>query len=305
MKNLNKKFNNAFLLSDVDLDGCGALVIAKGLYPYLDFEIPKREDLNDTLKKVINSRKYQTILMTDCSPTGDTIDLINQFVSEGNDFVLLDHHKTALDLNKYSWSKVKVETDGHKHCGTELLYLYFKELGIDVSMFEEFVELVRSYDTWDWYYNGIESANKLNKFYSFLGRDKFIEDMLYKNLKNLPILNSEDEIIINTIDMLDQQYINKEKNNFTTISYEGMKVGVLFTDRCVSLLGNTICQENPELDFCCLIDLNNNKASLRSVVGKADVSVIAKKFGGGGHERASGFYLNNKVREELLKNIFQ
>lgn len=304
-KNLEQKFNKAFLISDTDLDGGGAVTIAKILYPDMDFATPQRDDINDTLKEAILSSKYNTILMTDCSPTGeDTIELINKFVAEGNDFVLLDHHKTALELNKYAWSRVKVETNGHKHSGTELLYLFLKEIGVDVSKFSEFVELVRCYDTWDWFDKGIQEAEKLNKLYYFLGLERFIMNIAWKIYNNETLFDKEDDIILKTIDSLDNQYIKEHKTMFETIEYDGMKVGVLFTDKCVSQLGNIICRENPELDFCCLVDLNKNKCSMRSLVGKADVSVIAKKFGGGGHAQASGFSLNSKAKEELLKVLF-
>lgn len=305
MKNLEKKFNEAFLLSDTDLDGGSAVAVGMILFPDMTYVTPQRDDINTTLKEAILSGKYNTIIMTDCSPTGDeTIELINKFVSEGNDFVLLDHHKTALGLNKYSWSKVKVETNGHKHCGAELFYEYLKEVGVDVSQLTEFVELVRCYDTWDWFEKGVQEAEKLNKLYWFLGLEKFIMNIAWKIFSKEPLFDKEDEIILKTIDILDNQYITERKVMFETIEYDGMKVGVLFTDRCVSQLGNIICRENPELDFCCLVDLNRGKCSMRSVVGKADVSLIAKKFGGGGHAQASGFTLNTKAKEGLLKALF-
>lgn len=305
MKNREEKFDKAFIISDSDLDGAGAVTLAKILYPNIRVSTPNRDLINETLIQAINSGKYETILMTDCSPTGqDTINAINEFVNAGNDFVLLDHHKTALELNKYSWSKVKVETNNHKHCGTELLYLYFKELGVDVSKYSEFVELVRSYDTWDWFSNEDIMPEKLNRLYYFLGLEKFILNMAYKIYNDRPLFTKEDDIVLSTIDSLDNQYIEERKTMFDTIDYEGLKVAVIFTDRCVSKLGNIICRENPDIDFCCLVDLNRQKCSMRSVEGKTDVSVIAKKYNGGGHSQASGFNLNDKAKQDLLKNIF-
>lgn len=306
MKNLNEKFNNAFLISDGDLDGTGAIVVAKKLFPNITFASMKnRNEIENTIKEAILSKKYSTILMTDCSPsTEESIDLINKFVEDGNDFVLLDHHKSALELNKYSWSRVKVETEGFKHSGTELLHNYFEELGINVSILSEFVELVRCYDTWDWFDRGIHTAEKLNKLYWFLGVDDFIDDITKKINSNDSIFNTQDATILNVIEKLDNEYISERKTMFETIDYKGLKVAILFTDRCVSQLGNIICRENNDIDFCCLVDLNRNKCSMRSLEGKTDVSLIAKKYGGGGHAQASGFTLNSKAKEELLKNIF-
>lgn len=306
MNNLMEKFNKAFLISDTgDLDGSSAVVVAKMLFPEIMYSTPERENINTVLKEAIESGKYSTILMTDCSPTGtDTIEMINKFVEEGNTFVLLDHHKTALEYNIYSWSRVKVETNGFKHCGTELLYRYFEELGVDVSKCSEFVSLVREYDTWDWFDKGLKEAEYLNKLYWYLGLERFMLNMIYKMCVRKPLFNKEDELIINTIDNLDKQYIEERKTMFEIIDYEGLKVAVLFTDKCVSQLGNIICRENPEIDFCCLVDLNRNKCSMRSLVGKTDVSIIAKRYGGGGHAQASGFTMNSEAKKELLKSIF-
>lgn len=306
MKNLNKKFNNAFLISDGDLDGSGAIVVAKKLFPNITYvSIKNRADIDSVLTDAILSKKYSTILMADCSPSSlETIELINTFVEKGNEFVLLDHHKTALHLNEYSWSKVKVETNGFKHSGTELIYNYFKELGVDVSDLSEFVEFVRCYDTWDWFDKGIAVAEKLNRLYWFLGVEEFTTNIINKINSNSPIFNNEDSIILNAIEKLDNQYIEERKTMFETINYNGLNVAVIFSDRCVSQLGNIICRENDNIDFCCIVDLNRNKCSMRSIEGKTDVSLIAKRYGGGGHAQASGFTMNPESKKELLKNIF-
>ena len=102
MKNLNEKFNNAFLISDGDLDGTGAIVVAKKLFPNITFaSIKSRNEVDTILTEAISSKKYSTVLMADCSPsTSEAIELINEFVEEGNDFILLDHHKSALELSE-------------------------------------------------------------------------------------------------------------------------------------------------------------------------------------------------------------
>ena len=306
IKNVDLKFNNALQISDGDLDGGGAITISKALFPNMDYIVPKDRTLIDSaVEEAINSKKYATIIMTDCSPSSDSaIETINKFVEDGNEFILLDHHKTALDLNKYSWARVKVETDELKHCGTELLYRYYKELGIEVSHLEEFVELVRSYDTWDWSINNFKKPEDLNKFYYYLELDAFIEDISFKLNNSLELLDEKDYIALSVIELMDNRYIESKKQMFNIVEYEGMNVAILFTDRCVSKLGNIICKENPEIDFCCLIDLNKNKCSMRTIKDNIHLSDIAKKYNGGGHDKASGFILTSDLKENLLKNIF-
>ena len=304
--NLYEKFNNALQISDGDLDGGGAIVLSKALFPYIEYIVLKeRALLDNTVEEAILSNKYSTIIMTDCAPSNDsTIELINKFVNDGNDFILLDHHKSALDLNIYPWSTVKIESNGVKHCGTELLYQYYKDLGLDVANLVEFKELVRSYDTWDWAINNFKKPEDLNKLYYYLELEKFIDDMSNKINNSLPLLNHSDYLALRVIELLDNRYIESKKDKFTTIKYNDMNVAVLFTDRCISMLGNTICKENPDIDFCCLIDLNREKCSMRTVKDTVLLSHIAKEYGGGGHDKAAGFTLNSKTKESILKNIF-
>lgn len=56
--------------------------------------------------------------------------------------------------------------------------------------------------------------------------------------------------------------------------------------------------------FLIQIDLFEYKVSLRSK-DKIDVSNIAKKFGGGGHDRAAGFEIKNLPPEEIIENIIR
>lgn len=305
MKNLHEKFNKALQISDTDLDGGASVAISKILFPSMEYSIPKERHLIDsTLEDAIKSGNFSTIIMTDCSPSSDnTINLINEFVNDGNHFILLDHHKTALHLNKYSWSKVIVETNGVKHCGAELLYRYYKELGFDVDHLSEFAELVRCYDTWDWAKHDIKEADMMNKLFYYLGIKKFIDNISYKVSNNQELLTSKDYDTLDVIDTLDKQYIEEKKNSFITVEYNNMNVAVLFTDRCVSQLGNIICNENQDIDFCCIIDFNRDKCSLRSVKDHIDVSLIAKSYNGGGHSKASGFKFDSELKTRIVQNF--
>lgn len=298
----NKKM---LIISDYDLDGTGAIVVAKTVYPKIEYVSPERSMLDEAVKEAIKSDEYDVIFMTDCSISNEeTEQVIEEYVSKGNAFILLDHHKSALHLNKYSWSHVKVETDGFKHSGTELIYSHLKKLGFDVDNLAEFVELVRCYDTWDWANLNKPEPEMLNILYwNYEDRDTFINDMIARVYNELPLMNEKDNAVVNTIKNLDEKYIEERKTMFSTKSYGEYKIAVLFTDRCVSQLGNIICKENEDIDFCCLVDLNRNKVSMRCVKDSVDVSEIAKRFGGGGHAKAAGFVFTDDTKEKILSMI--
>ena len=73
-------------------------------------------------------------------------------------------------------------------------------------------------------------------------------------------------------------------------------IGVIFAEKNGPVIGNTACENNPELDFCAIV--SNNQVSLYTNKENIDVSSIAKLFGGGGHEEAAGLtipYINANV----------
>lgn len=68
----------------------------------------------------------------------------------------------------------------------------------------------------------------------------------------------------------------------------------------VSDAGNILAKRNPEYFGICYYDgMDGRNFSLRSVVGGMDVSIIAAKYGGGGHARAAGFRVSFKDAKQF------
>lgn len=309
------RFDKTLLLMHDDLDGIGVKIVGKSIFEeYKDVNVDYISSSLDTidgkLQQAIKSGKYRVIIMADASPNDESVELINKYIEDGHEFVLLDHHKTALHLNKYPWATIKVETNGKKHCGTELLNEYFLNIphkrDFNKSNFiPKFVEVVRKYDTWEWFYEGYNEANDLNTLYYFLGQERFEQEMLDAIRWNYDsVIPDKFKNTINTIKKIDRDYIEDKKHQIKRVKYNDTNIAVVFADKCSSVLGNEICQENDDIDFCCIVDLNTNKCSLRSKVSKTDVSIIAKNYNGGGHTNAAGFTFKSIKDNDLLQTIF-
>lgn len=81
---------------------------------------------------------------------------------------LIDHHKTALHLNEHEWGFVQVEyDDGRLTSATSLLYGYLVENGFmkPTNALDQFTELVRQYDTWEWERYDQKQAKRLNDLF--------------------------------------------------------------------------------------------------------------------------------------------
>lgn len=94
---------------------------------------------------------------------------------------MIDYHKTALHLNKYTWGYVLAEEEeGHLTAATSLFYDYLvtHQFLEKKDAITEFVELVRQYDTWEWEKNENHEAHRLNALFFLLSIDEFEEKMI-------------------------------------------------------------------------------------------------------------------------------
>lgn len=162
------------VITHTDLDGIGCAILIKELMnEEVDISYCSYENVNDISKEVIaNHDIYSKIFITDISVDDNVAQLLDQIKEK---VVLLDHHISAIHLNKYEWANVIIENDKGKTCGTSLVYDFLqKEKKCDNESISIFVELVRRFDTWEWdtIYNDV-SAKNLNDIYDLKDREDF------------------------------------------------------------------------------------------------------------------------------------
>lgn len=209
---INGNKQRILLLTHTDLDGSGAVIILKAAMPetvevdvkYCANGIMSKEILNSVTKNDI-ARKYDLIIACDISCNISDAASINNSANRYK-FVLLDHHDTALNLNKFEWACVHpgmVETEQKKlvydekmqlchSCGTSLMYDYLKHNGfisdtetlncaVDVDTLFYLTTNITLYDTWDFVnvFNKTDiSPYDLNVLFYAMGAEIFEESML-------------------------------------------------------------------------------------------------------------------------------
>lgn len=291
------------LITHNDLDGVGCYIVAKYfLEEEIDVSYCSYKNINEITSQVIdNEEKYSQIIITDIS--------VNEYISEKLNqlrrckVVLLDHHPTALFLNKYEWAKVEIECDKGKTCGTKLLFDQLK-VGNENPAICYFVELVRKYDTWEWKdkYND-EIPKQLNDLMYMIGREEFIKDMVYKTKSNEVLF---DNLYCKLLDLRQNEidrYIEKKEKNIVVKNILGYKAGIVFADNFISELGNKLSGLHPELDFIAMI--NQETISYRTIKEDVNLSEIAKVFGGGGHPKASGSQISENNINNFIDMLFR
>ena len=299
------------LFTHTDLDGVSCEILGRIAFGE-DIDVVRcgYGNIDDKVEEFINSdEEYDKLFITDISVKKELADALNNVSDK---VILLDHHKTALWLNEYPFALVQVEDESvGKMCGAYLFYEYLKknhEEFNDTLALKLFVKYVRMYDTWEWkekYDNII--PKRLNDLMYMDGPNEFIDKMIYRLGNNLAIFDDTDLMKL----QIEQTYINSyiAQKNETLIVNDSLFpehiVGIVFADKYISELGNKLCELHPELDFVVLINMSTLTVSYRTVKDDLDLSDIAKRFGGGGHPKASGSRFDASIVNDMLNNIFK
>lgn len=301
--------------SHSDLDGVGCIVMGKHIFLHTSHTICDYNNVNENVRefifhyidengKVKDVVPYELVLITDISVNEETALMLEHFSRvTGVPILLIDHHKTSLWLNDYEWAVVEPERNGKKTSGTsEIFHLLVKESEVLTNELkrelELFAETVRLYDTWDWFSQNEQMAKMLNDLLYIIGYDRFIE----RFTEDLSISLTEQEVYLLKVDNeRAERYIKSKEKTLIKTELYGYNVGVVFAEQHHSILGNTICQNNPDIDFLLIINPAIKKVSIRSVKEDIDTGEFAKKYyGGGGHPKASGFELDDTLVETVI-----
>ncbi|SCA86140.1 hypothetical protein BGLY_2317 [Bacillus glycinifermentans] len=301
------------LYSHNDLDGVGCGIVAKTAFGEqvevrynsvtgLDIQVER------FLDRAKDKRKQGGLFITDLSVHQENENKLNEYAEAGGKVKLIDHHKTALHLNEYPWGLVKVEyEDGRLASATSLFYEYLAENGLieKTKAMDQFVELVRLYDTWEWEEAGVLEAKRLNDLFFMVSIDEFEEKMIRRLKENDEF--SFDEFEEKILDMEEEKierYIRRKRREIVQTFIHGHCVGIVHAESYHSEVGNELGKEFPHLDYIAILNMGGKKASLRTIHDETDVSEIAGTFGGGGHAKAAGCPLTDEAFRLFVQEPF-
>lgn len=301
------------LFTHTDLDGVGCAILAKLAFGSdVDIEYCNYDDINEKVTDYLNKNddSLSYIYITDISVNEEVAELLDK----RGGVHLLDHHPTALGLNKYSWCKVMVEDlNGVKTSGTKMFYHWLCVNGCFVDELENnkslgrFVELVRDYDTWRWSTLGEEGVicKQVNDLLYLYGRDRFVTWCLSEiHDKVFPRLYASDELVLKIKQKEIDDYIEEKDKQLIISPMCGRVCGFIFAEKYFSELGNRLCTMHPEIDFIAMIDMDGT-VSYRTVKDNIDLGKdVAKLFGGGGHPKAAGSQFSQEVKMKVIESVF-
>lgn len=300
------------LFTDVDLDGLGSGVLAKLAFgEQAKVSYCSYRNLNQRVEAFITNQENnnEETFITDLAVNEETEKKLAERFQAGKHIQVIDHHVTALHFNNYKWGSVKTEYEsGKKTCATSLFYDYLIEKGrLDKSKaLNEFVDLIRQYDTWEWDENNNIKAKRLNDLFHIMNREQFEEEMIKRLTENRESFDftETENIILDIEEQKINRYIHSKSRQMVQTFVEDYCVGIVPAEQNMSELGNALNTQNPHLDMIVLLNLGGKKMGFRTIHDEVNVAEFAKRYGGGGHPKASGADLTKAAFETFVINVF-
>lgn len=300
-----------------DIDGMGNAVLAKLAFEEVDFILCETFSLQEEISKFYENGKiyeYDKIFVTDLWLEEPMLSRIAHDEKLKDKFFVFDHHKSALEgnFNKYSFATIKIEDESGLCSGTSLFYEYLTLndfLNAKKKNIEEFSELTRQYDTWEWktkYQN--EMPHELTLLFDAVGANGYIK-LMYEKLvggeENFQFNELEEMLILNKKRQVEEKLTNYAKK----IEYRsvlGLKTGIVFIDyEYRNDLAEYLRVNNYDMDFVMLIALDYGTISYRTVKDNVNVRKIAEALGGKGHDKAASSPISLEQKGEIIKILLK
>ena len=298
------------LLSHNDLDGVGCGILAKLAFgENVKVRYNSISSLNREIEYFLENDEPDTFLfVTDLTPNEDNEKRLKDFYNANGKVQLIDHHKSALHFNDYEWGYILVEDhEGKLTSATSLLYEYLvsNKLLKPTAAVTEFVELVRQYDTWEWEKNGNHQAHSLNSLFYLISMEEVegARRLGDSTSGHFDFDEFEKKILKMESDKIDR-YIRRKKREIVQAKVGEHIVGVVYAETYHSELGNELGKEYPHLDYIAIVIMGGKRISLRTIYDHIDVSEVAGRFGGGGHQKASGCTLTEEAYKLFVLDTF-
>ena len=296
-----------------DIDGLSPVIFLKLIREKLDVILLNANDICPKIHEIIKSqsyKKYDEIFVTDLTLDKKTCDLIMS-TGDSDKFHTFDHHAFDLSANEYPFGvAISRNDEGVNECATSLFYKYLVERypeTFDNTAMREYTELVRLNDTWDWAKTNNQDAKNLSELHSILGRDNYIETYLefLKTNKEKFYYTPDQQYILKIEQDRITRYLEETEKTMFHATLCGKRCGIVFAESHRSILGNYLTEKYSHLiDFVVIINMQQG-ISLRSRTEDVDVSEIAAIYGGGGHIKAAGAPMDNKLKKEVIKMILK
>lgn len=276
---MNAKKN--ILITHKDLDGCGCAIVFLTKFPNGIVEYHDYKTITERSKELLETKdEYSKIYFADISPEEEE----GKLMLNDEKFIIIDHHTTREYL-KGDFKNVVFDTEWS---ATKLFYDYL----IHKDERNIFILSVDAWDSWKLDSDFRANGEELNLLCGYYGLEEFVKKFI-----DMQSISISEKTIIEVLRKQKEDYLqNKIKQAKIKLDEDGNKYWEFYIGEPQSGLGNMLemIDDLPDIKYIKSININDNIVSLYSIEKlNFNVSELAKKKGGGGHPKASGYTIIN------------
>ena len=302
-----------------DIDGLGSIVLGKIAFNDIDYILlPNVNVLESKFRELIDNKElysYDKIYVTDLALYDPALSIVESDSILSKKVLVFDHHQTAIKegCNKYDFVTImEKDESGKNRCGTELFYEYLVNNGLITKSkaLDEFVELTRLEDTWEWKSTGDLGlkAHDMAILFNAIGKEKYIEKMferLISNQDGFELTSDEGKLVEEKkneyLKLLEDiwstaEFFNDESGNY----YSAVFANYEFRNEIAEYARTLNIEDLKYLIIVALDKGSFGQKSYRSIAEGFDVGKIAEAHGGSGHSGAAGVNITEKQKEYAL-----
>ncbi len=271
------------------LDGFGAAWSAWKKFKNKAVYLSAEHQVNN--EAIDNLAGKETIYLLDFGY--QTTDKIKQLTKNNQNVILIDHHVSQKPFLPFYTKSIYNEN----HSGAVLAWQYFHPK----KPLPKLLKYIEDYDLWKFkipHTKELMACLDVHKM-DFSFWQKIVRD--FELAKTRRKYLEEGRIIIKYQNQIIKRLINYAEK----ISFAGYSALAVNSPILVSEIGNLLSQKSKTFAVVWRYKKGGIEVSLRSSAGQVDVSRIAAKYGGGGHQAAAGFmiYPNKKLSSKNNLNF--
>lgn len=259
-------------------------------------------DMAHQFNVMLPSKRY--VIISDISINDQTAARLNSYRSDKFEILMVDHHPPAAFVQLCPWAVVNTD---ETICATSLLYEALQPEGRFVDhrlkgnwAIDAFVRDVQSYDTWA--FDEGDNAYYMNILLGSVGQESFqtIASSWLVDSKPFFLEYTPYWDVVTKVSAERKAYCRRKLSGVQRLEWQGYRLGVVFGEKCISQLADTILEACSDIDICAVI--LPGSVSLRTKKSDINLGEIAARMGGGGHQKAAA-YMIDKPNEDMIRTI--
>lgn len=293
-----------------DTDGLFPVILAQLVFGEIDYDLLQIEEVDDKVNEILPIiEQYNQVYITDLNISKELAQVIEENPIYRKRITIIDHHIGKIDMNDFSFiTVIDQDEQGIKQSATSLFYQYLIE-HYDIPILHKpciltLVEYIRKVDTWTW--QDVPESMWIARLLDIFGAHYFLEHYLeYVKTHDTFEYEQKDLYLLEVEDIRIHNYIEMVKEEIIPVKIDGYHVGVLFSDRYTSDVGNALATMYQDTyDLIAMIKMRTGRISYRAVKSEVDLTVFAKKYGGNGHKHAAGSAVPESLKQEIIATIY-